>query len=61
MASNFFKMSSNYTKEEMNKLRKENGYLRKTLDELLRQKGAPTDSQNNHFILEVNVNSSKME
>ncbi|XP_045076786.1 centrosomal protein of 55 kDa-like [Coregonus clupeaformis] len=37
---------------EISKLRKENAYLRKSLDELSRQKGEPSDSENNKLLLE---------
>lgn len=40
---------------EISKLRKENAYLKKTLEELAAQKGEPSDSENNKLLLEVNA------
>lgn len=37
---------------EISKLRKENAYLRKSLDELSGQKEEPSDSENNKLLLE---------
>ncbi|MCI4394928.1 hypothetical protein PGIGA_G00174450 [Pangasianodon gigas] len=52
MASKFSRKSSSHSEEEMNKVKEENAYLRKTLEEVCRQKEAPSDSQNNHCFLE---------
>ncbi|XP_067092710.1 centrosomal protein of 55 kDa [Osmerus mordax] len=37
---------------EISKLKKENAFLRKSLDELARKKGEPSDSENNQLLLE---------
>lgn len=46
-------MASSKTDMEINKLKKENAFLRKSLDELARKKGEPSDSENNQLLLEV--------
>ncbi|KAL6466379.1 hypothetical protein MHYP_G00241830 [Metynnis hypsauchen] len=44
------KSPSPQTQREIAQLREENAYLKKTLDELGRQKGAPSDSENNKLL-----------
>ncbi|XP_053336301.1 centrosomal protein of 55 kDa-like isoform X1 [Clarias gariepinus] len=44
--------SSSRSDENMDKLKQENACLRKTLDEVFRQQGAPSDSQSNQVLLE---------
>ncbi|XP_072526170.1 centrosomal protein of 55 kDa-like [Salminus brasiliensis] len=46
------KGSSPQSESELSKLRKENAYLKKTLEELACQKGEPSDSENNKLLLE---------
>ncbi|XP_066517363.1 centrosomal protein of 55 kDa-like [Hoplias malabaricus] len=57
MASKFYRgktdvKSSPQLENEVSKLRKENAYLKETLDELARQKGEPSDFENNKGLLE---------
>lgn len=53
MACNFVERTRSLSEEEINHLRQENAHLRKTLEEVCRLKGAPSDPQNQHCPLQV--------